>query len=240
VDAEVNKDNYQQEVVENPLPTVVDFWGPQCARCLELMPAMEKIAQERKNEMRVVKIDATKNRRLCMGLKLMRLPAFIASRRPEVGGYRGRITESDLRGPSTSSCRCGAIDGKNPVVQSYAYCWRTLRNSWGTDQANASAPTRVGRKSTLRSFEDAVRYPQPGLPKQSASEDLAAGRAPGSRAIEVPRDSAALFSTGWILRVSQGRRPVRPGMVPLSSPGTVVIQNRPLAVSRYSELGGTP
>ena len=38
MDIEINKDNYQQEIVENPQPTVVDFWGPQCARCLELMP----------------------------------------------------------------------------------------------------------------------------------------------------------------------------------------------------------
>jgi thioredoxin 1 len=100
VDAEVNKDNYQQEVVENPVPTVVDFWGPQCARCLELMPAMEEIARERKSEMRVVKIDATKNRRLCMGLRLMRLPAFLFYRNgQEVGRISGdEITESDLRG----------------------------------------------------------------------------------------------------------------------------------------------
>jgi len=40
VDADINKDTYQQKVVENPLPTVVDFWGPQCARCLELTPAL--------------------------------------------------------------------------------------------------------------------------------------------------------------------------------------------------------
>jgi thioredoxin 1 len=100
VDAEVNKDNYQQVVVESPLPAVVDFWGPQCARCLELMPAMEEIARERENEMRVVKIDATKNRRLCMGLKLMRLPAFLFYRDgKEVGRISGdEITESDLRG----------------------------------------------------------------------------------------------------------------------------------------------
>lgn len=100
MEAEVNKDNYQKEVVENPLPTVVDFWGPQCARCLELMPAMEEIGRERKSEMRVVKIDATQNRRLCMGLKLMRLPAFIFYRDGrEVGRISGdEITESDLRG----------------------------------------------------------------------------------------------------------------------------------------------
>jgi thioredoxin 1 len=99
VDAEINKDNYQKEVVENPRPTVVDFWGPQCVRCLELMPVLEAIARERNGELRLVKIDATKNRRLCMGLKLMGLPAFIFYRGGrEVGRIAGReIAESDLR-----------------------------------------------------------------------------------------------------------------------------------------------
>jgi thioredoxin 1 len=99
VDIEINKDNYQEVIVENPEPTVVDFWGPQCARCLELMPVMEAIVVSRKDAVRLVKIDASKNRRLCMGLKLMRLPAFLFYRDgQEVGRMSGdELTEDDLR-----------------------------------------------------------------------------------------------------------------------------------------------
>jgi thioredoxin 1 len=99
VDIEINKDNYQEVIVENPEPTVVDFWGPQCARCLELMPVMEAIVLSRKGAVRLVKIDASKNRRLCMGLKLMRLPAFLFYRDgQEVGRMSGdELTEDDLR-----------------------------------------------------------------------------------------------------------------------------------------------
>lgn len=99
MDIEINKDNYQEEIVENPKPTVVDFWGPQCVRCLELMPVIEEIALSKKDAMRVVKIDTTKNRRLCMGLKLMRLPAFLFYRDgKEVGRISGdELTENDVR-----------------------------------------------------------------------------------------------------------------------------------------------
>lgn len=99
MDIEINKDNYQEVIVENPEPTVVDFWGPQCARCLELMPVMEAIVLSRKGAVRLVKIDASKNRRLCMGLKLMRLPAFLFYRDgQEVGRMSGdELTEDDLR-----------------------------------------------------------------------------------------------------------------------------------------------
>lgn len=77
METEINKDNYQQQVVENPFPTVVDFWGPQCARCFQLMPAVEAVAEERKGQIRLIKIDASKNRRLCLKLKLLSLPAFL-------------------------------------------------------------------------------------------------------------------------------------------------------------------
>jgi thioredoxin 1 len=99
MEVEVNKDNYQQEVVEHQTPTVVDFWGPKCVRCLELMPTMEALAEAHREEMRLVKVDSSKNRRLCMGLRLMSLPAFIFYRDgQEVGRISGNdLTEEDLQ-----------------------------------------------------------------------------------------------------------------------------------------------
>ena len=96
---EINKDNYQQVVVEDPTPTVVDFWGPKCVRCIELMPRMEEIAEENKDKMRLIKVDTTGNRRLCMGLRLMSLPAFLFYRGgEEVGRISGNeLSEDDLR-----------------------------------------------------------------------------------------------------------------------------------------------
>lgn len=96
---EINKENYQEQVVEHTMPTVVDFWGPKCVRCLELMPTMEAIAEENKENIRLVKVDASKNRRLCMGLRLLSLPAFIFYRDgKEVGRLTGNdLSEDDLR-----------------------------------------------------------------------------------------------------------------------------------------------
>jgi thioredoxin 1 len=38
---EVNKDNYEAEVLQSELPVMVDFWGPQCGPCMALMPAVD-------------------------------------------------------------------------------------------------------------------------------------------------------------------------------------------------------
>ena len=99
MDVEVNKENFQQVVVEPGIPTLVDFWGPRCARCFALMPAVEKLAEENKDRLRLIKIDASKNRRLCLNLRLLSLPSFLFYRDGEekmrLAG--NDITEKDLK-----------------------------------------------------------------------------------------------------------------------------------------------
>ena len=55
---------------------LVDVWGPHCAPCLALMPHVERLAAERP-ELTVVKLDATKARRLCIDLRIASVPAFL-------------------------------------------------------------------------------------------------------------------------------------------------------------------
>lgn len=99
MEIEVNKDNYQEVVVDAGIPTVVDFWGPRCERCLQLMPGMERITEETGGKLRLIKIDASQNRRLCMNLRLLSLPAFIFYRDgQEVQRLSGeQLTEEDLQ-----------------------------------------------------------------------------------------------------------------------------------------------
>ncbi|RJX32884.1 MAG: thioredoxin [Desulfarculus sp.] len=99
MEIEVNKDNYQQVVVNPGIPTVVDFWGPRCERCLQLMPGMERIAAAKGDQLRLIKIDASQNRRLCMNLRLLSLPAFLFYRDgQEVLRLTGdQLSEEDLQ-----------------------------------------------------------------------------------------------------------------------------------------------
>lgn len=74
---EVNKENYQQEVLSSDRPVVVDFWGPRCAPCLALMPEVEKLAQEYGDRVKFCKLNSAENRRLCIEVKVMALPTFL-------------------------------------------------------------------------------------------------------------------------------------------------------------------
>jgi thioredoxin 1 len=74
---EVNADTFEKEVVQSETPVLVDFWGPQCAPCLALMPQVEGLEEKYREKLKISKIDASKNRRLCLNLKVLCLPTFI-------------------------------------------------------------------------------------------------------------------------------------------------------------------
>jgi len=75
---EVHKDNYDEEVLKSELPVLVDFWGPQCAPCLALMPAVEHLEREYAGKIKVAKLNAAAgNRMLCAKLRVLGLPSFL-------------------------------------------------------------------------------------------------------------------------------------------------------------------
>jgi thioredoxin 1 len=74
---EVNADTFEKEVVRSETPVLVDFWGPQCAPCLALMPQVERLQEKYGEKLKISKIDASKNRRLCLNLKVLGLPTFL-------------------------------------------------------------------------------------------------------------------------------------------------------------------
>lgn len=71
---EATRDDFRDLVAQGLV--LVDVWGPSCKRCLALMPHVERLAAAR-DDLRVVKLEAPRSRRLCMELQLMGLPAFL-------------------------------------------------------------------------------------------------------------------------------------------------------------------
>jgi thioredoxin 1 len=90
---EATKESFHDLVAEGV--TLVDVWGPSCVPCIQLMPDVERIEAER--DVNVVKVEAPKNRRLCMELKVMGLPAFLLFRDgEEVSRIDGEVSSSRL------------------------------------------------------------------------------------------------------------------------------------------------
>lgn len=90
---EITSDTFEQEVVQSEVPVLVDFWGPRCGPCLALMPHVEGLADKYSEKVKITKIDASKNRRLCLSLKVLGLPTYLFYKN---GKEVDRLTGGDL------------------------------------------------------------------------------------------------------------------------------------------------
>ena len=88
--AEATKETFRDLVAQGRV--VVDVWGPQCAPCIALMPAVEALARSRP-DVTFVKLDSSQARRLCIELRVMGLPAFLFF---QDGNEVARIAGQDL------------------------------------------------------------------------------------------------------------------------------------------------
>ena len=76
---EINKDNLEAEVINSEIPAVMDFWGPLCRPCLELMPKYHELSDNPKyqGKFKFCSVDTSKNKRVAVNLRVMSQPTFL-------------------------------------------------------------------------------------------------------------------------------------------------------------------
>jgi thioredoxin 1 len=83
---------FEQEVLHNDKPVVVDFWATWCGPCKMVAPEMEKIAAKYDGKVDVVKVDVDANPGLSQAFNIMSIPtiAFFAPGKQPMGvvGFR--------------------------------------------------------------------------------------------------------------------------------------------------------
>ena len=74
---ELDKKNFEEEVLNAESTVLVDYWGPTCEPCKALMPHVHKLEETYGEKVKFCSLDITKARRLAIKQKVMGLPAII-------------------------------------------------------------------------------------------------------------------------------------------------------------------
>ncbi|MDD5136532.1 MAG: thioredoxin [Candidatus Omnitrophica bacterium] len=74
---EVTNENFEKEVVKSEKPVLVDFWAPWCMPCKIIAPAVDKIAEEMKAEIKVMKSNVDDAPEVATELSILNIPTLI-------------------------------------------------------------------------------------------------------------------------------------------------------------------
>lgn len=83
---ELNKDNFEKEVMEANVPVLIDFWASWCGPCRMMSPVIDKIAEEMGDKVKVCKVNVDENHELAEKYEIMTIPAFIVIKNGQEAG----------------------------------------------------------------------------------------------------------------------------------------------------------
>jgi len=94
---EVNKNNFNKEVMESKIPVLVDFYANWCGPCMMLSPILEEIAEEKKDTIKVVKVNVDKEVELANQFSINSIPAvFLIKDGKVVSNFLGYRSKKDV------------------------------------------------------------------------------------------------------------------------------------------------
>ena len=79
----VNKNNFNQEVLNSDRPVLMDFWAHWCGPCRMVVPLVEEIAEER-SDIKVVKINVDEEQELAMQFGVMSIPTLVVMKNGKI------------------------------------------------------------------------------------------------------------------------------------------------------------
>ncbi len=73
----VTESTFDQEVLSSDKPVIVDFWAEWCGPCHAVSPILDKIAEERSDELKLVKVNIDEEQALAERYGIASIPTMV-------------------------------------------------------------------------------------------------------------------------------------------------------------------
>src|SRR5437867_4810955 len=73
----VTEATFEQEVLKSDKAVIVDFWAEWCGPCHAVSPVLDKIAEERVEELKLVKVNIDEEQELAIRYGIQSIPTIL-------------------------------------------------------------------------------------------------------------------------------------------------------------------